>query len=78
MEGKIPELRGSLVVGHVSQNPPELGVGHLLVGRLPGQSRSGPVKGPVHTPLAAALAPRGRDALRMKNRCRQKKVVTIF
>lgn len=55
------------------------GASHLPVGRLLGQSRAGPVKDPIHTPLAAALAPRGGDALRPgvyvaydKRRCKRR------
>jgi hypothetical protein len=63
VEGQIPGSRGGFVVGHVALNPFVSGVGHLPVGQLPMQSPAGPIKGLVHTPLAAALVPKGGDAL---------------
>lgn len=41
------------------------GGAHLPVGQVLGQP-TGPIKGHVHTPLVAALAPRGGDALRTR------------
>jgi len=36
------------------------------VGQVPGHAPAGSIKGPVHIPLVAALAPRGGDALRTR------------
>jgi hypothetical protein len=52
--GRWPEIR------------PIPGSAHLPVGQVSGHAPAGSIKGPIHIPLVAVLAPRGGDALRTR------------